>query len=264
MAHLAVFLIGWPVHWAGDDGDPASAPEIDITARPGGGFTVTTEGQGEQIFNDGFGAAKALADALILRLIARDPKTLGLRAGAIETANGLAVFPGGKLSGRSTVSLQLAAAGYRLYGDDRLALSTAGNGAPCGMCLGLAPRIHMPMPPGIGARFEEFIKTYSDVQIGEDVTMKLWDAEAASFGETLPVVAVIELDRAETGPARLEPVGPVETLAVLKRHYCAPHLGDEAAHEVLDAVAGTAPGYRVHFSRSGEAAALIAEELGRK
>lgn len=264
MAHLAVFLAGWPVRWAGESAQAEAVPEIDIIEREEGGFAISTGWQagGAQCFENGFDAAKGLADALIDRLIIRDPATVCMQAGSAQTADGLAVVLGGPLSGKSAVSLQLAAAGYRIYGDDRLAVRISGSEPPRGMCLGLLPKVHLPLPKGIGARLEEFVEAYSEVRADDVVYLKLWDAEAAAFGDTAQVAAVIELVRMENGPARLDPTGPVETLAALKRHCSAPHVAAEALHAGLDDVAGIVPGYRLQFSSSGEAAALIAAELG--
>ncbi len=260
LAHLPVFLGGWPLRRIGDGG--SARPDIDVIEVTGGGFAIRVGGPGgnETACSDEFEAANALADGLIASFIARAPNRIGLRAGAVVLGDGLTILLGGALAGKSSVSLQMTAAGHRLFGDDRLAVETPGDdgGAARGLCLGLMPRLRLPLPADCGARFAEFVDGYTEIRDGAAAYLKLWDAETAGFGDTAPVAALVILDRREAGPARFEPEGSAAMVRALLENCFAPHIEAARLAERLGAMAEHCACYRATFASSREAAEAIA------
>ncbi len=260
LAHLPVFLAGWPLRRIGDGGDARS--DIDVIEPAGGGFTIRVGGPGgsETACSDEFEAANALADGLIASLVARAPNRICLRAGAVALGGGLAILLGAPLAGKTSVSLQMTAAGHRLFGDDRLAVEAPGDdgAAARGLCLGLMPRLRLPLPADCGARFAEFVEGYTEIRDDEAAYLKLWEAETAGFGDAAPIATLVILDRRKQGPARLEPEASAAMVKALLENCFAPHIEAARLAEQLGAIARRCACYRATFASSREAAEAIA------
>ena len=263
LAQLTVFLGGWPVRRTGEGA--GARPDIDVIERPDGGVTVRVAGPGgnETDCADTFEAANALAGGLIARFVAQSPNRICLHAGAARVGGGLVILLGESLAGKSSVALQLAAAGYRLFGDDRLALeapAAAGAGAR-GVCLGLMPKLRLPLPADCGARFAEFVDGYTELRDDEVAYLKLWDGEAAGFGEAAPVAALVVLDRREEGPTRLEPESRAAMVQALLGNCFAPHVEAARLVGLLGDIVGGCVCHRIRFASSREAAATLSAAL---
>ena len=260
LAHLPLFLGGWPPRWI----DPASAADamadIEIVEQPDGSIDVVSAGS-QSSFAGAIDAANGLAGALISAFIGRHRDMVCLHAGSVMVGGGLAVLIGGSNAGKSSVALQLAAAGYRLFGDDRIAIEPGDAGALRGLCLGLMPKVRLPLPPDCGARFAEFVEGYSEVQDETAAYLKPWEGEAATFGETGRLGALVVLNRSEGAPATLDRLGRAALLRAMIENVTAPQLDAEALVAQLDALARSAPGYALGFGSSREAAALLARSL---
>jgi len=173
LPHLTVFIGGWPVHFAGRAADCPTPPDIDLVEREDGGVTVLLNGRcGYSLsFDDEFNAANGLASALIAAYVTRRPEMVCLHASSAAVGAGddaaIAVMLGESFAGKSSTALQMAAAGHRLFGDDRLAVVADDEGAgrkPVrGICMGLMPKIRLPLPPDCGPRFQEFVERCSEI-----------------------------------------------------------------------------------------------------
>lgn len=260
LAHLPFFLAGWPFGRAGPATEEAA--DIEIAAPAGASVTVIRAGPGggRRQFGDAFDAAAGLADALVGGLVAADPALVCVAAGGAEVSGGLVVLLGAPAAGKSSVALHLAATGHRLFGEDRLALRRCGAAA-AGMCLGLTPRVRLPMPRDAGAAFVEFVDGFTELRRHGRAYLKLWSGEAAEFGELAPVAAFVVLDRLADGPDALAPAARSDVLGALDAATYAPHLSAAARAASLSALADAAPGYRLRFADSRRAAARVAREL---
>lgn len=257
LAHLPVFLAGWPFRRVADG--EGLAPAIAVAERAGGEIVVTTGGAGgaETVFADAFEAANGLAGALVAGFV-RQSELLAVDAGSALVGRGLAVLLGGPLSGKSSVALHLAAAGYRLFGARRLALRLAPEAPPAGLCLGLTPRVRLPLPPDCGARFRDYVESFTEIRGPTAAWLKLWEGEAAGFMEEAPLAAFVLLERAESGPCRLVPApAPDIADAVAAGGGSPPAAGAAPAEVASSRVAG----YRLTFSSSREAAAALIAAL---
>jgi len=174
---------------------------------------------------------------------------------------GLTLLLGGTAADRSGVALQLTAAGYRLFGDDRLGVELSGDGGAHGLCLGLMPRVALPLPADCGQRFAEFVDGYTEIRDERTIYLKLWEGEAAGFGETAPLAALVRLDRATAGPARLEPDSPAALAEALRAGSFAPQIAPARLAELLAAIAGKCACYRLGFAGIREAAEAAAAGL---
>jgi hypothetical protein len=262
LAHLPLFLGGWPLRWVGEAETPDTTPDIEIVERAEGAIDVATAAHRAE-YAGAMDAANALAGALIGAFIGRRSAMICLHAGSALIGGGLVALIGGSHAGKSSVALQLAAAGYRLFGDDRIALDLADMTAPLGLCLGLMPKIRLPLPPDAGPRLAEFVDAYSELQDEAAAYLKPWAGEAATFGETASLRALVVLERSEGAPARLDPLARPALLRTLIESVTAPGLDAGALVAQLDALARAVPAYALSFGASREAAALLARSLTR-
>jgi hypothetical protein len=270
LPHLTIFLGGWAVRYAGKALDADRPPDIDIAEQQDGGVKIVLNGPCgyELSFDDEFNAANGLASALIAAFVTRQPERVCLHAASIAVGSGanstIAVLLGESLAGKSSTALQMAAAGYRLFGDDRLAVAldeTVDEGALNGLCMGLMPKVRLPLPPDCGARFREFIDGNTEMCDEQAAYLSIWDNEAATFGEQAPVTAFIMLDRRDSGDCVLERAPKGDVIRTLVANCYAPHIPSSALVPLLSRIAGRIDGYRLRFSSSREAGEAIATEL---
>lgn len=262
LAHLPLFLGGWPLRWIDESERPEPVPDIDIVERGDGAIGVATVAHRAE-YASAMDAANAFAGALIGAFVGRRSAMICLHAGSALIGGGLVALIGGSHAGKSSVALQLAAAGYRLFGDDRIALDLADMAAPLGLCLGLMPKIRLPLPPDAGPRLAEFVDAYSELQDEGAAYLKPWAEEAATFGETASLRALVVLDRSEGTLARLEPLARPALLRTMIESVTAPQLDAAALVAQLDALARAVPAYALSFDSSREAATLLARSLTR-
>ena len=232
LPHLTIFLGGWAIRFAGRAVDCPTPPDIDLVEREDGGVTVVLNGPcGYSLsFDDEFNAANGLASALIAAYVTRRPRMVCLHASSVavgaEDDAAIAVMLGESFAGKSSTALQMAAAGHRLFGDDRLAViadERADYGQVRGICMGLMPKVRMPLPPDCGAQFQEFVEGCSEICDDQAAYLRIWDNEAASFGEQAPVSAFIMLDRRDSGDSVLEPAPKGDIVRTLVANCYAPH-----------------------------------------
>lgn len=265
LAHLPLFLTGWPLKRI--DAVVGDIANIDVVQLSDGRIEIVRHGAGpdEQVFDNEFSAANGLSGALVAAYVAgRDDKVCFHASGA-RIGSGLAVLLGDSFAGKSSVALQLAAAGYRLFADDRLAVSLDGADAPpaqCfGQCLGLTPKVRLPLPDDCGSRFREYVAAFTEVRDDGAAYLKLWDGEAAVFLEESPVSAFVILERTGTGPCSLLPVSRPEIAKTLLSTCFSPHIDTRTLVPAMTRLAANADGYKLTFSSSREAAAVLAGAL---
>lgn len=261
LAHLPLFLTGWPFKRI--EAGAEDIADIDIIRQAGGRFLIVRRGAGadEQFFDDEFNAANGLSGALVAAYIARQSDKVCFHASSARVGPGLVVLLGDTLAGKSSVALHLASAGYRLFGDDRLAVSLGDGGAPIAQCLGLTPKIRLPLPDDCGQRFAEYIDAFTEIRDDSAVYLKLWEGEAAVFLEQAPVSAFVILERKESGPGSLLPASRPEIAKTLLSTCFSPHIETVSLVPAMTRLASAAAGHRLTFSNSREAAAMLAAAL---
>lgn len=266
LAYLPFFLNGWPFHRLPDSDQRAM--DITVIKRPDKQFAVDLRGPGalNSVFGSEFEAADGLANALVASFVARRINTLCLHASSSQIGSGIVVFLGDSMAGKSSIALHLAAAGYRLFGDDQLAVLTGEAENATGLCLGLTPKVRLPLPDDCGPRFREYVDSFTEIRDDEAAYLKLWEGEAAVFLDQLPIRAFVILNRSGpnksvSGETALLPASRPAILKALLAQCFAPHIGAENLVPVLTALASSAAGYELNFSNSGDAASLLTSTL---
>lgn len=265
LAHLPLFLAGWPFRHLGPAGEAGREPDIAVVEDTGGGFSIVGRGPGAVTARAAteLDAANAVAGSLVGAFIAGDPGRIGVHGGAVEIGGRLVVLIGDAFAGKSSVSLHLAMRGFRLFGDDRIALGTPDEArAADGLCLGISPKLRLPVPPDAGPRFTAFVEEFIEVSTEETAYLQLGDHIAAPFGAICPLGALVLLDRHDTPvSAALEPVGGGEAARAVLSCAFAPHLGAQALVAGVGRLVGAIGCYRLSFSSSREAAGLLIDRL---
>ncbi|CAN0540676.1 unnamed protein product, partial [Laminaria digitata] len=259
MPYLPYYMAGWPLKWAGSATE--RKPDVRVIERPDGAFQVVSTGPGgsDFKFENPYDAANGLAGGLISVFVSRDPQMVCLHAGAARVGDGLVVVIGDSFAGKSSVALHLAVLGNRFFGDDQLSVTL--ENPSYGMCLGLMPKVRLPLPDDCGDAFREFVDGYSSMQGEEMAYLKLWEGEAGTFGETAPVRALVFLDRTEAGESELRPASRPELVKAMVRTAFAPHISSPDLLAGLTRLADAAEAYHLRFSSSRDAAALLSREF---
>lgn len=259
MPYLPYYLAGWKISWAGDSA-PRTA-DARVIEYPNGTFKVVSVGPGgaDFTFNNPYDAANGLAGALISVFVSRDPTMICLHAGAARVGDGLVIVIGDSFAGKSSVALHLAVLGHRFFGDDQIAVTMENPSR--GLCLGLMPKVRLPLPEDCGDAFREFVEGYTAMQGDEMAYLKLWEGEAGTFGETAPVRALVFLDRddieADPGMTELHAASRPELVKTMIGTAFAPHVPSSDLLAGLTRLADAADSYHLKFASSREAAALL-------
>ena len=260
LAQLPLFLAGWPLQWSG----PAGAAPCDIELREDSGAIIvarTGVGARAQSFAGALDAANGLADALVSALMVRDARTICLHTAAVAIGGGLALLVGEPDADGSGVSLNLAARGHLLFGDDRIGLRIE-DGA-IGICLGLMPKARLPLPADADHRYAAFIDAFSALQTEDIACLRPPIGVMAEFADERPVSAIFLLERRVTGEARIVPAARADVAAAVLRHGFAPHIEEAALTGRAAALAAAVPGFRLSFCDNRDAADALAATLGK-
>jgi hypothetical protein len=263
MPYLPYYLAGWAIAWAGDAAP--RTPDIRIVEHPDGTSRVLSFGPGgaDFTFDNPYDAANGLAGGLISVFVGRNPRMICLHAGAARIDDGLVIVIGDSFAGKSSVALHLAVLGHRFFGDDQIGVTL--DNPSHGLCLGLMPKVRLPLPEDCGDPFREFVDGYSSMQGDDMAYLKLWEGEAGAFGETVPVRALVFLDRNKSGMGddgpRLHSASRPELVKTMIRTAFAPHVASQDLLAGLTRLADAADSYHLTFSSSREAAGLLSSEF---
>lgn len=203
-------------------------------------------------------AAGAVSGALTSLYAAQAEDLLLLHAAATAAPEGLLIFLGDSMAGKSTLALQLACLGQRIFADDRLAIRQRdGERAEC-LSLGVAPKARLPLPPASGDELAAFVETHSIARNPGMAHLYLPPEIKAPLGETAPAHALIVLDRRATEVA--PEIAPLSASQILRDTLpkCLPsELSPARLLARASALVRALPGYRLSFSDSRAAASLI-------
>ena len=159
------------------------------------------------------------------------PQHLCLHCAAVEIAGGLVVFPNVQKVGKSTLTTRLAMAGKRVFCDDVLAYCPERN---LGLALGILPRVRLPLPDVLPSSYKEYIDQRIAVGSRHYAYVQPDKKTFAEYGETLPIHAVVKLERDEAcGKPELTPLSrPSAISAILHQNFVV----ETSANEIFDQV----------------------------
>ena len=183
-----------------------------------------------------------------------NPHHLCLHGAAVRIGDGLVCFPSTHKAGKSTLCVAFAAAGQTVYCDDVLPIEPRRD---CGMAMGIAPILRMPLPAQIGPSLREFVATRKGPANKGWCYVRLGEDEIAPFGENAPMRALVFLDRKGRGQAKFEPVSKAEMLKELILQNFADQVPPVAVLDRLLSITQTAQCCRLRFDRITDAVGLL-------
>lgn len=245
--------------------DTAGGNPIGTVSRDQSGFSWTSD---DTPLPEGWELApprtvmEALCDLhfeLIDWFLDAHPEHLCMHCAAAEFPSGLVVFPSPTKAGKSTLTLQLAAAGQRIFCDDVLPLEP---GKGHGFALGILPRIRLPLPAAVREELETFLDARAGIHDSHYHYVDLAKPELAPLGTSAPVAGLVLLERRNASPARLEPVSHGEMLKLIIRRNFADVVPAPDIFDRLHGLAGGVPRFRLVYSRGRDAIRLLQQEFG--
>lgn len=181
---------------------------------------------------------------------------LFLHAAAVEVSGRLILFPGTHKTGKSTLSLALAARGHRLWADDRIAIDARSGSV---FALGSGPAMRKPLPREPGSwRSKLLLQRNRGLEGNEFAYLDLPSQHFAPLGESGRVTNVVVLRRSEYPIERSQQrLSAAETIkALVPRHYTT-HVAASSVLSCLANIAETCPSYALDYSHTNDAVEAV-------
>ncbi|MBL6935591.1 MAG: hypothetical protein ISR48_09270 [Alphaproteobacteria bacterium] len=256
---LAPLVNGWNYgEWRGGDVTPS------ITVTPEDGryrlyspeLSVNPETFKAEYYGDACGAlCSVIAD--LVTAYARDTETaFCLHCAGLQIGGHLIAFPATGRSGKSTMTVNLLAAGARLFSDDVLPLSLSEDRL---VALGFAPRLRLPLARNAGKEFRDYVQKHKSLSSKRYRYVVPDKDQWAPHGETAALDAIVLLDRVTSAKkgAVLEPVSKSKTLQrMIKQNFSASIELPDRFQRLHDLTVETAC-YRLSYARSDQAVAAL-------
>ncbi|MDP7547098.1 MAG: hypothetical protein QGF20_07375 [Alphaproteobacteria bacterium] len=249
-------------------GDNASSTPSDIVVQDEGGHWRLSSAHvalSEFELDDGYMLANSLIGALIAAYVAQGDGLVSIHAGAVRIGDGLVLLLGDNGAGKSTFATALASRGQRFFSDDRLVLdlgpsasSPTAPGPPVGYSLAIAPKLRLPLPQDADPVYRDFVAQNSVITWPEMALLRPGPAQAAGFGEALPLRALIHLRRQpEAGRPELTAMRQPDMVRVLLEQLFAPHLSQQGELSACVRLAQTLGIWQLRYASAFEAAETV-------
>ena len=184
--------------WPFREANRSNRPPIASVRKAGERYELAAPGEATIKVAAASAACSVIVDA-VKAFIDLNPARLCLHCGSVLFNGRLVVFPGRFRAGKSTLVARLAASDHTVFGDDVLPLDAADE---CGVAMGIAPRLRVPLPASAPESFREFAERYAVVR---DHRYHYLNPPGclAPRGKAAPLGAIVLLDRRTDGPAEL-------------------------------------------------------------
>ncbi len=260
--------------------------EADAAASGRETLSVVGQGEGYAVRHDllengcfeagtAIEAANAVAGAATGAWVRSRPDWVQLHAAAVELdggpdrTGGLTLLLGASGAGKSTLALECAAAGHRLFGDDRIAVrldDCASGAGAVGTALGVGAKLRLPLPAHSSAPLRRLAASSTGFDGGSVAFLELPPALLAQPGCSAPLRRLLLVERSGDidgavaglgGEARLEPVEAPAVLRALLPNALAPGLAPGGLLDWCRRLAGRLPCRRLRYREAAAARRLI-------
>ena len=247
LPHLMRVFAGWPYREVPKSG--AADALLNVLHEDGSYSLEAPWLKGRLRYADAAELSQGLASQVARGWMLENPGLLWLEAAAAAFGDQIVVFVGGPRSGKSLLTASLAVGGNRAFADSILPVSPDDQ---CGLAMGLAPRLKLPLPDELSDPLRRAIEAATDS--GSEKSGYLTGGEdlLASFGETARIRAFVMLDRS-TGPASLVAASPGKLVKRLLLNSFGEGMTADALLTNIERVVGDAPCYRLAWSDPQEA-----------
>ncbi|MFC2993035.1 PqqD family protein [Halomonas tibetensis] len=255
LSALQEAMPGWPVEVIKADVSPTTIR----LHRDGEGYCQHSPALPDGLFltTPAQAVCSLIAD-LVGEYFDRHPDCIGLHCGSAEVAGRLVVFPESHRAGKSTLTAAFAAAGYRVFGDDVLALTPEGLGRG----LGIAPRLRLPLPDSLDPGLIDFATRHAGPEDDRYRYLMPPQSQLAAHGEEAPLGALVLFER-EVGLMIPEilPLAPGEGLLQLLCQNFAHDARSETMVERFLPLMGEVPCLLLRYSEPLAAARALGDAL---
>ncbi len=187
------------------------------------------------------------------------PELLCLHGAAVEINGRLVVMPATRRAGKSTLTVGLAAAGYRIFTDDFLPVALSGDQTLQGLSNGISPRLRMPLPDSFGDRANLYVNNRSYIANRQYRYVTPKADEIAAFGTAAPLGALVYLERDETVSPDITPMPKAEALQALITQNFSRAINAQGILKLFDFATSELPIYRLRYQNIEDAIALLEE-----
>jgi len=212
-----------------------------------------------KFYNDPVNALCFLIVELAWAHLRARPDLLCLHGAAVMINGRLVVFPSTRRAGKSTFSVALLAAGYRLFTDDFLPLQIETDGQICGVSHGISPRLRLPIPDQIGALAQAYIQHRNSISNRQYRYVSPRSTELASFGQAAPLGALVLLDHQPGKKQVMRRNTQSEALKALITQNFSRAMNASGILRVLAAVTENTPAYVLQFDQIEPAIRVLAQ-----
>ena len=255
LPHIHAIMPNWPFRTvAPDDLGP---PCMVISGTRDNRYLCKTSDSTTTKRWDAVNAVCELIVELAWEQIRSNSSWLCLHCAAVEFNGRLVLFPNRRRAGKSTLTAILANRGYKVFTDDFLPVSLDPPGTIQGIANGVLPRVRLPLPEEFQTGFRDWV---SDNQGPGNAQYKYLNVDnLAQRGESLPIGAVVVLDRDERAPPSLRPASQSAVLDDLVVQNFARTVHSAKILRASYHVSETVDLYRLSYC-SAEAAADVLEQ----
>ncbi|CAN0541183.1 unnamed protein product [Ectocarpus sp. 12 AP-2014] len=206
------------------------------------------------------GAACSVIADLSGAFLRQHPDYIGLHCGSAEIDGQLVIFPESHRAGKSTLTSAFAAAGFRVFGDDVVALTPEGEG----LSLGIAPRLRLPLPAVIDSEFQDFVSAHQGPSDDRYGYLALDETLLASHGVKRPIGAILLIDRdSSVTTPQLTSLQHGEGLWQLLKQNFADTLSDQLLMTKFWPLVQGMPCFLLRYSDAYQAAEFVGRNLGQ-
>lgn len=237
---------------------PSRMPCMTISAEAGQKYSCSIPDAAPKKW-DALNSVCEMVAELAWEQIRSNPSWLCLHCAAVELNGRLVLFPNGKKAGKSTLTAVLASRGHRVFTDDFLPVEVDQNGFIRGRANGILPRIRLPLPDEFSDTFKRWV---ADNPGPQNRKYKYLTIDAlADRGETLPIGAIVVLDRGERSDCIINPIKRETALNEMISQNFARILHSGKILQASNGVAETAELYRLNFGSAEDAADLLEQKF---
>ena len=252
---IDIIMPGWPYQVSDDNFGKSPFFELRSRTKEGKYFTHAIRKGSDPKYVNQISSICDVAAALSAEPSFLDQALLCLHTAAIEMNGRLILFPNTRRAGKSTLTVCMAAEGYPIFTDDYLSLSLDEDNRLIGKANGILPRARLPLPDSVEALLAQ----------GTDIEKSVGNAQyryVAPFnlpphGVTLPIGAIVFLDRSDVEDTRLDPVAADETIGSLLYQNFGRHVHSGVTLELLSHMALKLPVLKLKYSEAVDATTVL-------
>jgi len=183
------------------------------------------------------------------------PEEMCLHAASVRMGAALVVFPAVRRAGKSSLTMALAAKGYKVFGDDVLSVASTPREPVIGKATGSSIRLRLPLPQGLPSWVIEHIETYRGP--GNRQYLYVSPPEIATNGQQAPIGALVHLERCEDVATKLSPMSPGLMLkSILKQNFARSFDADHILGDLFELAENT-PAFLLQYSDIEEVVDLL-------